>query len=510
MNTKKLGMLLFLSICFLLGLILRTYRLLDWLQWDADSGRDFTVAARILLDKGPYFVQVVSGSSSNLVINSPAYYLLMTFMYATTNSVIGACVLFALWNILGIYVAYRIGCLLGTTRLGLLCCALVSGSYFFVTMSRMIWSPTILLTLTLITLFTILKTTRSKNMLWMYLCFASTVLGTQLYYGYIPIALVTNSILIAFLIQRTKKKSPSKYVCYFITSLITLYGVYFLITTKFHLFFQWMINSFSLNQISTKILSNPKEIITYLFFNQNILIGSFIFVASILILIYEAKRTKKIFHQSTLFLLYLLSFALLAFYPETLYFARIIAYYPIFLLLFAYCTHIICKNHILFWTVGIFLLYLSASASISYLISTPPKSYERTEEIVQQIISDADIEHKVHNIDQNSIGIHYINDNVAEIDWATGQYWYFIERIRQKKYVSVINGGNNLQPLQTKPQLHYLICKINTPDNSCSGLKTFLKNYQGIIDPNSQTMVTNTITDGFEQFHIFRWSSLDQ
>jgi hypothetical protein len=491
--------LIVLFMILIIGIALRTYRLTEWMPWEPDVGRDMVVVRRLLSEHGPYTVQVTSGSATRFVINSPFYYWITSGLYVITNSPYGIVIVYALWNSMGILFSYYIGKISGDRLLGLLYAALVSCSYILVTLSQKIWQQSILPTLTITSLMLVQLTIAKTNVFWTLALINVSFLGMHFHYSYYPI-LVVNTCWIVLATGRLLKKQ-------------FWYGLICIINYLFHMYIwlsivnpnnninhaswaEWILKENSIGHYFEQIRSIVQTISSMTFFGQDHNLSLTIVTATFICLIYYVSREIHIQSLSKTILIYLCTVFLLGVYPEPFNFGRLMIYYPLTLFgLGIVIRRMSLRSCWIFILLAGYIFHMSSSASMSYLTNTPSNQLIKTELLTHFIYQDYLQSCGKICPQFPSFRIYSIENVWEESDWYTGQYWYFLETFTGKKLVSLVNTGNNLEPLIDDPEVRYLICpmldrNIDHVKKLC--LSEYLKRYSHLVNTTYSRIILPT------------------
>lgn len=159
---------LLLVILILAGaLFLRLYRTSDLLRFYYDQGRDALVIQRIFTTKTPVLVGPTTGLAG--ILRGPAFYYLLAPGYALGrgNPAVAAAWL-QLINLVGLIFLYLFAAELFSPLVGLVTLIFVSYSYYFVSLSRWLSEPSLILTSVPLMLYGLLKIQKKQKVSFWY------------------------------------------------------------------------------------------------------------------------------------------------------------------------------------------------------------------------------------------------------------------------------------------------------------------------------------------------------
>lgn len=509
---NKFIYLVALFLILLVGTILRTYKLVEWMPWNEDFGRDMTVVHRMITDGVPHKLSVTSGDSSGFVVNSPLYFWITAMLYMCINSPIGIAILYAVWNIAGIVFCFYIGKIYGDRLLGLLYASLIGCSYILVTYSQYVWQPTIIPTLTILSVLILQLTLKKTNPLWVFILINISFLGVHFYYGFYPI-LIINTLWILLSIIKTSKKNILLSLLYLVNYFvhICVWGLIVNSGNKMNQihWLQLILNSISFKHYLVQLQSIFNEFATYTFFNQNQTISSFIIIFLFSGLIYYTVKEKNNRGLVVIITSYISTILLIGFYKDPINTPRLSIYFPLILLGIGYLIKkISLQNIIIYILISGYILYLVSNASWSYLFNSPPNQFYKTELLSHALLQDYYLTCGKECPIFPSFRIYSVVNVGEESDWYTGQYWYFLEQLTGKKLVSLVNTGNNIKPFVNEPKVRYLICpimarEVNRVKKTC--IREYIKKYNHLAD-YSYRRINLEIEDLNNLYIVYKWN----
>jgi hypothetical protein len=157
----------------------------------------------------------------------------------------------------------------------------------------------------------------------------------------------------------------------------------------------------------------------------------------------------------------------------------------------------------------IFIFLLSSYTTLSIFTNTPPNQINNTEILVDQILQDYYNSCRTSCPLIPSLRIYSIKNIAEEADGLTGPYWYFLEKLSGRKLVTLVNYGNNLEPIIEDPDQHYLICPIlERNKNFVKGLciEEYIKIHDNLAS-RLYTIMTLPTEELNNLYVVYKWSN---
>lgn len=507
-NSKKLTSLILLIAILLFGAYARGYRLFEWMPWEPDVGRDMVVARHMATGDGPPLLNVTSGSSSGLVVNSPVYFWVTTLLFSISNSPYGVAVVYYIWNIVGIILSYWIGKISNNSTLGLVYAFLISSNYIMVTMSQKIWQQSILPTLTILNVLFVLTALKKTHLLTVLILTTISFLGLHFHVSFYPIFIVNTLWLILLMFRLLKKNIIHGIICIinYISHLVLWASIIApdqKINPLKHI--EWAEQGITIGSYITQLTDITRTILSITFFNIPLSFTAPITGALFIYLIIAVLATKQKLSLELITVLYVLTIFGLALYPEPFFYGRLMVYYPLILLMIALVVTTLRKHRIIQIAL-ILLAILSSYATLSVFRDPPPNQIKKTEMLTSFIYQDYINGCAPRCPYLPEFRIYSIENVPEESDWYTGQYWYFLEKESQKNLVRLVNTGNNLEPYVTDPKVRYLICptldrEVDTVENMC--VRNYLIRYNHLFGKSYKKI--NLPADLYKIYVLYKW-----
>lgn len=505
-NKKKLTSLILLIAILLFGAYVRGYRLFEWMPWEPDVGRDMVVARHMAMGDGPRVLHVTSGSSSGFVVNSPVYFWVTTQLFRLTNSPHGVAIFYVAWSIVGIVLSYYIGKINNNIPLGLFYAFLISSNYIMVKLSQKTWQQSILPTLTILNIFLLQVTLKKIQLISVLALITASFLGLHFHVSFYPIFII-NTLWIVFLIFHLLKKNVFHgllcIVCYIshIILWISITSPNEQITPLKHI--EWAAKSVTLNSYITQLTDIIRTILSITFFNSPLILSASITAVLFILLMFLMFTSKQKSSLETITTLYLFTLLGLALYPEPFFYGRLMIYFPLILLMIALVIVKFKKYRAVQALFVIIVIVLSSHATLSVFTDAPPNQYTEVKNVVEAIYADYS-SMTIGSTQTPSIKLLSIEDSQEQLEWYTGQYWYILESITQKRLVNLIESGNNLSPIVNNPTYYYLICyphadPATTVETIC--IPGFLNWFGDKVSPHHVPILSSG------GYYVFRWES---
>lgn len=345
-----------ISILFI-GLILRFYRIRDYLVFLGDEGRDVLVVKRMLIDHKFTLLGPIT-STGGMYLGPIYYYFISPFLWLFAYDPVGPAIMVALFGVATIYLIYRTGLEFFDKKTAIFAALLFATSPLTIIYTRSSWNPNILPFFSLLIVYSLLKTIVLPRTIWLFIAGISFGISIQLHY----LALMF-IFLFALVFLFNKSKISFSGVILFIAGFLSTFWPFILFELR-----HGFLNTLTIWQFLTKsgsdatlglasFLERSRDILTRMFWRllvvDNITLSKlFILAIAVSFIIIFIKKQLKL--QSLSILLWWLTAAL---FTYSIYRGAIYDYYfvPVFTLPFL--------------LTGIFLNFLYKKGFLGRIIS---------------------------------------------------------------------------------------------------------------------------------------------
>ncbi len=477
---KQIFSLVFL---FLLSFLFRSYKVMDTLNWTGDTARDIFIAKRYVEYMGDEkIVRPYAAGGRDEIINSPFYYLFLAFLWFLTPNVYGILLVTAFVNSLANLFFYFLLKRLTNKNLAIWLTFLITFSSFFIDISRQLWQPNFLISLTIFTSYFFYIGIKGKNVFFLLSSILFSFLMSHLHLSAIFFTMTVCLLNTIFLLKEFfHLKNKIIFLKLFLTMIFIFSNFFFLrLMTKpvnsdgYNLFFDSILD-LELGEILLRA-SNIYKILIELLLPTNYFSNSLkILIPAVLILVNFFCINKKSKPEIYLLILYIfpLLFVLTApvnyenhyFYPE--------AICLLFLIIIGWTR--IANDFFKIFTY----LFLSAwmiYPSLFILENNFRQEYEIDKRVANFVFQDLQATNPVNERTTIMNFNIFVSDTGKCFDFFSHSYWYFLEEKMGKRLIPLEIFGNNLEENQIA-EYGYLICEgriIN--EEQC--LKRFSPPYQ--------------------------------
>ncbi len=174
------GNWLFLSI-LLVGAILRTYKIREYLVFLGDEGRDVLVLKRMFINHEFTLLGPIT-SVGGMYLGPAYYYFIAPFFWFFGFDPVGPAIMVALVGVATIFLVYRVGSEFFSRATGLWAALFYATSPLVITYSRSSWNPNVLPFFSLLVIYGLLKVVVKKQWNWLFVASFSIGIALQLHY----------------------------------------------------------------------------------------------------------------------------------------------------------------------------------------------------------------------------------------------------------------------------------------------------------------------------------------
>lgn len=451
---KEIIILLFIIVA---AAFVRLYRIVDYMHFLGDEGRDVLVVKRMIVDHDLTLLGPITSVGSMYL--GPIYYYFMTpFLFIFNMNPVGPAVMIALLSLATIILLYITGTEFFNWETGVIASLLYTFSPLVIVHSRFSWNPNAVPFFALLIIYSLLKVVIKKQYLWMYV--AGLSLGVILQLHYLALMFIPIILIVLFLFRRLSLKGILKII---LATVITLSP--FLIFEIKHSFpntqtalrFITRDNSvgkgatFALVNLPFKIYDLTLRSFWRIVVSENSFTSKLVivFIITTFILIY--RNRKKVDYSKQLIILlvwYIFAIVSLSLYQGAVYDYYLVQIFPLPSLLTGIVLSWYLKNKLIFrfFALAIIFLLLYFQLKNSPLLKEPNRLLTLTRERAQFISDQAGSE----------------KYNFALITGSNSDhaYRYFLE-LWGKKPVTIKNPDQDPTRLTVTDQL-YVICETET------------------------------------------------
>lgn len=496
--------LLILFLIMAIGSFLRLYRLEEFMWWHGDSGRDVLVAKHIIEHQETGFILPALGAEISFLKNSPLYYYFLALFWFIARSPVGITFLFSTLGILSIFCLYLAASTLFNKNVGLTAAALIAFSYQMSRYARGIFQPFLLPFFICVTFLLLIVSLKRKSFISLLLSIFFFFISIQIHYStllILPVFVVWS--IYSLLMIDSGKNIKRLFSLLFIESYLILSALW--LSLAYHpppqqAFFdqifplEAMFQNFDLNGFLQRSTENLILVFNYVaqdsFQIYWLSIGLAIFTFGGLILFSIIDLFRKDNPASSLLLLSLLSMIWLSgLYENQVFDYYFTPLYPIIFISWAFLIErMFFKNQLVKNMALLILIFGVFRGNERFIKGDSPNEYGRVENVIKIIYEDSRRQKTqilgAHHIAKSKKPINtkpdfniFVISDRDQFSWDSPPFWFLLEEKMKVPMTKLVDGHNNIEPLNPDPDYLYLICvwfeTQNEAEKEC--LNYFLK-----------------------------------
>lgn len=496
---------LVLALIVCAGLWFRFFRIAGsvWALLGYDESRDMLVARHVVEYGGWVWRGPLSSGSMNQLMNSPAYYYLMSTLWFIGRSPVAVMILWSAALACLMYMAYRIGTLIWDKRLGIIMVLLFAIQPTLISNSRHISQPYLLPLFSMMFLWAFWdKSSMTLGKLCMFI--AILMVPMHIHYGSLLILPAGFLWLGTEWIGHIKHKKPGLHWWY----------VPMLVAEYFLLLWVWLTYSstpydqqfFLLGEVQ----SNWTRFIPHLYMAGTAMLDNFwwskepaVVVGMLVLFIgvtvwYFKNRTHDMVRMRKYWWMVLFAVTppiIASFHGDIIHPSYLLSALPFLLILAALGLRaILAMNRYVGWVCVFIIIWIFAEQALTVIQEVPPRSYyEQLRNVSQAIYEDYRVKDPVVE-SEPKIALAALAGRYLPYDgWGTGALWYFLEDQFGNQLVDLSDYGVNFVPVVTKPDYFYVLCDYRGftrgPYDSC--IRDFTKARSYLLDGNEQVYTSD-------------------
>lgn len=385
--------LLLVGVLFLLGVILRFYKLGGFVTFLGDQGRDAIIIKRILTFE--HFPAIGPPTSVGQVYLGPFYYYFIApWLWLFNFDPLGLAFGVALISSLYILINYFIVRDLFDKRVALLSTLFVAFSSVLIEFSRFSWNPNLLSLFSLLTIYFFIKS--FKNFSWKFFILAGAFLSFSIQLHYLALFLIP-PIALFVIIQFFEQKKELKKIFTGIVSSLATFILFSIPLVIFDLRHNFLNSNNFLKLFRSSSSSGINKVFnfleSFLAFNQyafnakfGIIFSSIIFILFILSLFFVIRKNNNLRNLLIFFIVTAIgvSFYLSARYPH--YFLIL---YPLYYILIAYFLTSLLSSNVGKFVMAVFLIsFILLNSQRYYFLTARENNQIGAAQKVARIIAD--------------------------------------------------------------------------------------------------------------------------
>lgn len=201
--------------------IIRLYHIDGYMTFLGDEGRDAIAIYNIILGIGSLLHGNIHLAEKQLTLLGPTasvggffmgpayYYIVAPFFFLFGYTPVGASVMVTLLGVISVWLVYKIGTEFFNKKAGLIAALLYTFSPLVIIYSRSSWNPNVMPFFTLVTLYSLYKAVKHKNIWLFLLCGVLFGIDIQLHYVELFVGVVI-ILYVIFMYAKTMAKKPQK------------------------------------------------------------------------------------------------------------------------------------------------------------------------------------------------------------------------------------------------------------------------------------------------------------
>ena len=386
----------------LLALILRLYRITDYMTFLGDEGRDAIVWLRMIRDHKLTLIGPTT-SIGNMYLGPLYYYLMLPFYLIFGLSPVGPSIGVALFSVMTVIFIWYVGKTWFNEKAGLIAAFFYSISPVVLYHSRSSWNPNVMPFFALICVFGVWKFWQMRQYIWLIIVGVAFSFAVQSHYlGLLLVPVIALFWLITLYLLIKEKKPKKQFLIYSLTAALIFFilSVFPLIWFDLRhglLNYQAFLKFFGDRQTTVnfkiyKAIPNLwplwETIVSRLVTGQNLFFGQIIALGFLVLLI--VKR-KVIFLNKNFILcfIWLLSGLIgLGLYKQHIYDHYFGFLFPVIFLLLGYFLSLLLELDIKSKLIAVIIIFLLVffNFQASFLRTSPNYQFKRVEEVDRMIV----------------------------------------------------------------------------------------------------------------------------
>lgn len=496
-SLKNIITILILFLIIILGAYFRFHSITNFTIWGGDDVRDILVAKHMIEYNENKFIRpyCVGCRELGFLSNSPVYFWFLALLWPITRSAQGMINFFALLGTLIIPICFLIAYSVLGRKSGMAAAFLVAISPKMISYSHTVFQPYLVPFFTCLSLLFLSIAIKKKDYILLFISAFFLFLAINIHYSSILILPTLIFWWLKSIKWKTKlKKQKQILLVAFGLFLIQLAVIWYLLTypfrhknipslTTFTKSLKSLLKHFSLNpklsfsrltQNFSLILKNSSGFSDYSSF-QGII--TLLIIASCIFITISNKK-KKAFFLLSLFM----GIPFLIFYPGMPLQTYYIPIYPFIFIFFSQIVNFKLTDKKTFFgllLLGPFSLTLIRK-DLFLLKNPPPSNFNQSKKIASLIYQD----YQENFFENNSykLDIFFCEKQGHSSQWATPNYWYFLEEYSQQRLVELVPHFNNIEPICKNPKVFYLIFRTANQKYFNICLNTFYSRHSDWTD----------------------------